>query len=74
MSGQEVVSRSLTGLFHTELPGGSSITPVSGPPFQRRIGQIDTVRGGPNADCQSRENSVAHGQALGRCRISFLAR
>ena len=26
MSGQEVVSRSLTGLFHTELPGGSSIT------------------------------------------------
>lgn len=37
MSGQEVVSRSLTGLFHTELPGGSSITPVSGPPFRGEL-------------------------------------
>jgi hypothetical protein len=73
MSGQEVVSRPRTGLFHTSLARVSSMTPASGL-FQGRVDQAGTVWGGPNADCQSRENSVAHGHALGRCRISFLAR
>src|SRR5699024_3356182 len=41
---------------------------------QERIGQDNTVLGGLSTACQSREKSLAHGQALGRCRISFLAR
>ena len=50
------------------------MTPVRGTPFRGRIGQDNTVLGGLNAACQSRENSSAHGHFVGRCIISFLAR
>ena len=41
---------------------------------QERIGQDNTVVGGLRAALHSRANFVAHGDRLGRCRTTFLAR